>query len=129
MEYKITRGQLFNSFKSLMKDYSELEQGEKSYDWWNQEKGRYVDLDVINFYEDIENDWEEDQWILQYQPKKGDIDPDLEVPILRYGEYNFRNIIQIFGEDIFEKLLKEWFNNNYQVGFDNPVKSVTIEHF
>ena len=129
MEYKITNKQLFNSFKSLMKEYSELEQADKSYDWWEQEKGGYIDLNVINFYEDVELDWEDDTWILQYQPEKGDVDPDLEVPILRYDEYVLRNTVQIFGKEIFEKLLKEWFNNNYQVGFNNPVKSVTTENF
>lgn len=129
MEYKITIQQLTNSFKSIMKEYSELEQGEKSYDWWEEKKGGYIDLDVFNFYKDIENDWEDDSWILQYQPKKGDIDPNLEVPILRYSEYDFKNIKQIFNKEMFEELLKEWFNSNYQVGRDNPVKSVTTEHF
>ena len=38
MEYKITNKQLFNSFKSLMKEYSELERGDRSYDWWIEEK-------------------------------------------------------------------------------------------
>jgi hypothetical protein len=129
MEYKLTNKQLSNSFNSLMKEYSELQMSEKSYDWYEHEKGRYIDLNVFNFYEDVELDWEDDTWILQYQPEKGDIDPDLEVPILRYDEYVLRNTLQIFGKEMFEELLKEWFNNNYQIGYDNPVKSVSTEHF
>jgi hypothetical protein len=129
MEYKITNKQLFNSFKSLMKEYSELERGDRSYDWWIEEKVGYVDLDVLNFYEDVELDWEDDTWIFQYQPEKGDIDHDLEVPILRYDDYVLRNTILIFGKDMFENLLKEWFNSNYQFQINNPVKSVTTENF
>ena len=129
MEYKITHNQLFKSFNSLMKEYSELQMTERSYDWYVHEKGRYVDLNVFNFYDDVELDWEDDSWIFQYQPEKGDIDPDLEVPILRYDDYTLRNTIQIFGKEMFEKLLKEWFNNNFQIGYNNPVKSVTIENF
>jgi hypothetical protein len=111
-----------------MKEYSELERGDRSYDWWVQEKAGYIELDVFNFYDDVELDWEDDTWIFQYQPEKGDIDPDLEVPILRYDDYVLRNTILIFGKDIFENLLKEWFNNNYQFQINKPVKSVTTEN-
>jgi len=127
MEYKLTNKQLFNSFKSIMEEYSELEKGEKSYDYYDYEKPGYVDANVINYYEDLE-DWEDDDWIFQVQYDKGDWGHGLELPILRYAEYmengRFRNTKSVFG-DLFEPLLKEWFNSVYPV--ETPIKTVTKE--
>ena len=95
-----------------MGPYSDLESAVRSYDYWVQEEGRYVDLDVLNFYEDPEEDWENDDWTLQYQDTPGDEGRDEDLPILRYGEYWIKNIQSIFG-DHFESLLKEWFEKTY----------------
>jgi hypothetical protein len=128
MEYKLTNEQLFNSFKSIMREYSELESAEKSYDYYDYEKSNYVDANVVNYYEDLEEDWESDDWIFQVQYDKGDWGHGLELPILRYGEYmesgRFMNIKSLFG-DYFDPLLKEWFNNTYPV--ETPIKTVTKE--
>ena len=65
MKYIITESKLQSTFNSIMKEFSELERAEKSYDWYDHDKSRYVDLDTINFYEDGEYDWEDDSWDLQ----------------------------------------------------------------
>ena len=99
-----------------MAPYSNLDHTEKSYDYWVQEKGRYVDFDVINFYQDIENDWEDDDWVMQYQNEPGDVGDYGKIPILRYGEhYSFPNIETMFNQ-YFDNLLKDWFEKTY--GFE-----------
>jgi hypothetical protein len=129
MEYKLTKKQLFNSFKSIMEDYSKLDSAEKSYDYYESEKHRYVDANVDNYYEDLEEDWENDDWIFQVQYERGDWGHGLELPILRYTEYmgsgRFMSIKSLFG-DLFEPLLKEWFNSTYPV--KTPIKTVTKEN-
>ena len=58
MDLKIKYDKLYSVFEKLMEPYSNLDHTEKSYDYWVQEKGRYVDFDVINFYHDIDDDFE-----------------------------------------------------------------------
>ena len=123
MNVKLTNNQLKKSFDSLMKDYRDLEHTGKSYDYWVQEKNRYSDINVENFYKDIELDYEDDQWVLQYQENPGDIGKPNELPILRYGDWEFRNIITMLGKNKFELLLGEWFTDTY--GW--PVKTVKEE--
>ena len=60
MDVKIKYDKLFSAFEKMMEPYSNLDHTEKSYDYWVQEKGRYVDFDVINFYHDIDEDFEYD---------------------------------------------------------------------
>ena len=123
MRYIISESKLQSMFNSIMKEFSELESAEKSYDWWDSDKNRYVDLNTTNFYEDVENDWEDDIWVLQYQKNPGDIGTADEVPLLRYSvTWPFRSIIGMFGNH-FESLLKNWFEETYNL----PVKTVTIE--
>ena len=96
-----------------MEPYSNLGHTEKSYDYWVQEKGRYIDFDVINFYNDIDDDFEDDDWVMQYQNEPGDIGDEDNLPILRYGEhYSFPNIETMFNQ-YFDDLLKDWFENTY----------------
>ena len=56
MKYTITDDRLLELFSNVVKEYSELEVAERSYDFYNSEKGRYADLDVYNYYEDVEED-------------------------------------------------------------------------
>lgn len=111
-----------------MEDYSKLDSAEKSYDYYDYEKSGYVDANVVNYYEDLEEDWESDDWIFQVQYERGDWGHGLELPILRYTEYmrsgRFMSIKSLFG-DLFEPLLKEWFNSIYPV--ETPIKTVTKE--
>jgi hypothetical protein len=124
MNYTITDDRLLEVFSSVMKEYSELEVAERSYDFHNYDEGRYVDLDVYNYYKDVDEDWEDDNWILQVQYMKGDAGKGMELPILRYSDWWFRTIIPMFG-DYFELLLKEWFNKTYLP--KTIIKTVTKE--
>jgi hypothetical protein len=87
-----------------------------------------VDFDVMNYYRDIDEDWEDDAWIFQVQYDRGDIGVDFELPILRYAEWSgqgeFSNVKSMFGKH-FEPLLKEWFNKTYNP--KEPIKTVTNE--
>ncbi len=113
MDVKIKYGKLFSAFEKLMEPYSNLDHTEKSYDYWVQEKGDYVDWDVINFYNDIEEDYEDDDWVMQYQNEPGDEGEEDNLPILRYGEhYSFPNIETMFNQ-YFDELLKDWFEKIY----------------
>lgn len=113
MNVNIKHDRLYSVFEVMMKEYSNLDYTIKSYDYWVQEKGGYVDLDVLNYYEDIEEDWESDDWILQYQDNPGDDVRDEDLPILRYGEYSFKSTESMVGRH-FESLLKEWFEKTYK---------------
>jgi hypothetical protein len=124
MKYTITDDRLLELFSNVMEEYSELEVAERSYDFYNSEKGRYADLDVYNYYKDVEEDWEDDGWILQVQYMKGDAGEGMELPILRYADWWFRTIIPMFG-NYFEPLLKEWFNKTYSP--KTPIKTLTTE--
>ena len=113
MDVKIKHDRLYSVFEVIMKEYSHLDYTEKSYDYWVNEKGGYVDFDVLNFYQDIEEDYENDDWVMQYQSEPGDEGRDEDLPILRYGEYSFKSTQSMFGRH-FESLLKEWFEKTYK---------------
>lgn len=119
---------ILDLFSKVMEEYSNLESAQKSYDYYDYEKNRYVDANVVNYYRNLETDWEDDDWIFQVQYDEGDWGKGLETPILRYGEYmehgRFTTIKSLFGSQ-FELLLKEWFNITYPV--EQPIKTVTKE--
>ena len=116
MNVKIKYDKLFSAFEKMMEPYSNLDRTEKSYDYWVQEKGRCVDFDVINFYQDIDEDYEDDDWVMQYQNEPGYVGDYGKIPILRYGEhYSFPNIETMFNQ-YFDDLLKNWFKKTY--GFE-----------
>ena len=113
MNVNIKHDRLYSVFEVIMKEYSHLDYTEKSYDYWVNEKGGYVDFDVLNFYQDIEEDYENDDWVMQYQSEPGDEGRDEDLPILRYGEYSFKSTESMVGRH-FESLLKEWFEKTYK---------------
>lgn len=118
MDVKIKYDKLFSAFEKLMEPYSNLDHTEKSYDYWVQEKGGYVDSNVLNFYVDIDEDYEDDDWIMQYQDEPGDYDyvKEEDLPVLTYGKgYSFPNIETMFNQ-YFDELLKDWFEKTY--GFE-----------
>jgi len=123
MDLIIKSKQLSDAFTSMMKGYSDLEHYERSYDYYVHNKGGYVDLDVVNYYKSIDDDYEDDDWILQYQVDPGDHGKKFKLPILRYSEYHFRLLTSMLGESRFEELLGKWFTETY--GW--PVNSVTHE--
>ena len=97
----------------MMEEYSNLDHTEKSYDYWVQEKDGYVDWDVLNFYHDIEEDYEDDDWVMQYQNEPGDEGRPEDLPTLTYGKgYSFPAEESMFGK-YFEELLKDWFEKVY----------------
>jgi hypothetical protein len=113
MNFNVKYDRLYSVFEEMMGEYSNLDSAVRSYDYWVQEKSRYVDLDVLNFYEDYVRGWENDEWILQYQDRPGDEGNDEDLPILRYSESDFKTLNTMFGE-YFEPLLKEWFEKTYK---------------
>ena len=60
MDLKIKPQQLYDAFTSMMKVYSNLEHYERSYDYYVQDKGRYVDLDVVNYCVSVDDDYEDE---------------------------------------------------------------------
>lgn len=120
MKLNIKYDKLYSIFDKMMKPYADLDSAVRSYDYWIQEKSRYVDLDVLNFYGDIdEEEWENDEWILQYQDTPGDEGNEEDLPILRYSEYDFKTLNSIFGDHL-NGLLKDWFEKTY----NHKVKTV-----
>jgi len=113
MDVKIKYDKLFSTFEKMMEQYSNLDYTEKSYDSWVFEKNRYIDLNVINFYHDIEEDYEDDDWVMQYQDEPGDEGRPEDLPTLTYGKgYSFPTEESMFGK-YFEQLLKDWFEKVY----------------
>jgi hypothetical protein len=113
MDVKIKYDKLYSVFEEMMGEYSNLDHTEKSYDYWVQEKGGYVDWDVLNFYHDIEEDYENDDWVMQYQYEPGDEGREEDLPTLTYGKgYSFPTEESMFGK-YFEELLKDWFEKVY----------------
>jgi hypothetical protein len=123
MDIKIKHKQLESAFDSMMKEFKDLDRADKSYDYYVYEKNRYVDLDVYNYYENVEDDWEDDSWILQYHPTSNDYTEENESPALYYAEWYFKNVINVLGIENFKKLLKPWFEKNYGL----PVNNVNEE--
>jgi len=113
MNVNIKYDKLLSTFEKMMEEYSNLDHTEKSYDYWVQEKDGYVDWDVLNFYHDIEEDYEDDDWVMQYQNEPGDEGRPEDLPILRYGDgYSFKSEQSMFGH-YFDELLKDWFEKVY----------------
>jgi hypothetical protein len=113
MDVKIKYEKLFSTFENMMEGYSHLDSVVKSYDYWVQEKGGYVDSNVLNFYVDIDEDYEDDDWIMQYQDEPGDYVKEEDLPVLTYGKgYSFPAEESMFGK-YFEELFKDWFEKVY----------------
>ena len=113
MDVKIKYDKLFSTFEKMMEEYSNLDHTEKSYDYWVQGKMNYVDWDVLNFYHNIEEDYEDDDWVMQYQNEPGDEGREEDLPTLTYGKgYSFPVEEAMFGK-YFEELLKDWFEKVY----------------
>jgi hypothetical protein len=113
MNVNIKYDKLFTTFEKIMKEYSNLDHAEKSYDYWDNEKNRYVDLNVVNFYQDIGEGYEDDDWVMQYQDEPGDEGREEDLPILFYGDgHSFPAEESMFGK-YFEELLKDWFEKVY----------------
>jgi len=114
---------IYEGFKKLMVDYSELDKEERAYDFWVQNKNSYVDFTPINFYKDGEEDWESDDWIFQYSSVEPYTGNKIGIyPMLQYSEYYFKLFKKMFGT-WFETLLKRWFEDAYGL----PVNKVASD--
>ncbi len=124
MKIIITENKLQSIFNGMISDYSNLNKAERDYDYYDYDKGKYIDYTVINFYMDDE-DWENDDWILQYAEKPPYNKPveGFETPLLIYSNWYFKTLITMFGEK-FEDLLYEWFTLTY----GHEVKMVKSYH-
>ena len=121
MNFKIKYDKLCIIFDKIMRPYSNLDFTEKSYDYYDYDKGRYADLDVVNYYLDIDDDYEEDNWVMQYQELPGDEGKDEDLPILRYSGSLFQSIEPMF-EPYFQNLFKDWFKKTYNFEIKTIVK-------
>ena len=52
MKFIINENRLSEIFSKVMKEYSQLESQERSYDYYDYDKRGYVDANVINYYKD-----------------------------------------------------------------------------
>jgi hypothetical protein len=90
-------------FDKTMEEYTNLTYNEREY--YDEDWEYYVGL---SFYKDIDEDWEDDEFVFKiFEPKYGD-DWYLE-----YYGWKLKGVISMFGLSMFEKLLKPWFEKNY----------------
>jgi hypothetical protein len=112
---------VYDFFKKMMSEYSNLLSAERVYDFWDSKKGSYVDFSPINFYDDPELDWEDDDWIFQYvlsEPYTGDKKDTY--PMLLYSRYDIESVKKMFGP-YFESLFKKWFEETYDLKINKLV--------
>jgi len=113
MKIIITENILQSLFNGMVSEYDKLIETERDYDYYDDDKGKYIDYRPINFYMD-EEDYEDDNFILQYAEKPPYNKPveGFETPLLIYSEWYFKSLITMFGEK-FDGLLDEWFTLTY----------------
>lgn len=111
MRVIISENKLSNTFSGIMDEYSDIE---PILNWYEYiDNGQYLDQETFEFYLDEELDYEDNEWIFTYiKDFEGDDDPD-KYPMLTYYAWKFENLINTFGGEVFQKLLKEWFENTY----------------
>lgn len=119
MRILIKENKFKSSFNRLMSEYVGMEPIDRWYEYYDDFK--WKEMNSINFYRDVEVDWEEDYWTFQYlKDYEGDNNPK-KFPRLICDTYQFGNFKNTFGP-FFEDLIKEWFEMNYNL----PVTSVVL---
>ena len=105
---------IYLGFKKVMSEYSELNEVERVYDFWDNKKNSYVDYSPLNYYEDLdEESWEEDDWVFQYAPGEPyTYNINENYPLLLYSRGHLKNITNLFGP-YFDSLLLRWFKEIY----------------
>jgi hypothetical protein len=94
-----------NLFDSMMEKYEKLYEVEREYDDWDT--GEVYNTYV--YYLDPELDWENDDFVFKILPVDNSDDYNLE-----YYAWELKNISGAFGKQLFEKMLKPWFEKNYK---------------
>jgi hypothetical protein len=113
---------IYEGFKRVMEEYSNLHKIERPYDFWVQSRNTYVDYTPFNFYKEIDDDdfWEDDDWVFQYSEVEPYTGNKIGVyPMLQYSSFKLKSFKKIFGT-WFETLLKRWFEETYEL----PVNKV-----
>ena len=127
MKVLITEDKLQSLFNSMMLDYSKLNRIVKDYDYYDYDKGRYIDYSPLNFYNESDDEewWELDDWTFQYaeNPPYNEPVDGFQTPLLIYSKYSFKSMLEMFGSK-FNDLLKVWFESTY----DYPVKQVINDY-
>lgn len=96
---------LKNLFNSMMKNYEKLYEVEREYE--DFDSGDIYSAYV--YYIDPELDWEDDEFVFKIFPVDDSDDYNLE-----YYAWELKNISGAFGKELFEKMLKPWFEKNYK---------------
>jgi hypothetical protein len=99
-------------FDKSMEKYVNLTYNEREY--YDSDWGYNMGL---AFYEDIDEDWDDDNFVFRM------FEPEDKIWVLEYYGYPIKDVIALFGESMFEKLLKPWFEKNYGYKITN-VKEV-----
>lgn len=90
-------------FDKSMSDYVKLESDEREY--YTDDWGYYS---ALAFYKDIDEDWEDDEFVFKiFDAEDGD------GWNLEYYGWELKSVINLFGKEMFEKLLKPWFEKTY----------------
>jgi len=94
-------------FDSNMEEYKRgnLVEVEREYEDWDS--GDVYTAYV--YYVDPEIDWEDDEFIFKLFPRD-----DSDLYNLEYSAWNLKNVSSLFNKNIFEGLLKDWFEHNYK---------------
>ena len=97
---------LKNLFDSMMEDYGKLVEVEREFENWDT--GEVYTAYV--YYRDPELDWEDDESIFKVLPVDNSYDYNLE-----YHAWELKNVSGAFGKELFEKMLKPWFEKTYKL--------------
>jgi hypothetical protein len=89
----------------MMENYENLVEVEREFDNW--EEGEVYTAYV--YYKDPELDWEDDESVFRIYPVDDSDDYNLE-----YYAWELKNISGAFGKELFEKMLKPWFEKTYK---------------
>lgn len=131
MKIVIGEDKLQSLFNRMMLGYSELTKHTRVYDYYDYKRSSYVDYSPINFYDNTNNDyWDDDDYIFQYADKPPYDEPveGFETPLLIYVRNRFKSLLTMFG-DKFDVLLKNWFESTYGLRVKDVVDDWSAEDF
>jgi hypothetical protein len=97
---------LKNLFDSMMEKYENLIEVQREYEDFKT----YDIYQAYVYYVDPEIDWEDDEYVFKVLPVDNSDDYNLE-----YHAWELKNVSGAFGKELFEKMLKAWFEKTYQL--------------
>jgi hypothetical protein len=116
---------IYEGFKKIMSQYSNLHEIERNYDFWDYKKNSYVDYSPLNYYDNIDDEtWDDDDWVFQYAPGEPyTYNINENYPLLQYVRTRLSNVKKLFGP-YFDSLLIRWFKETY----NRDVRRVVDDH-